>query len=167
MLRILTSTSELNTDQLMSVYLETNRANGKVFYPDLKDNEQLKKAENAFLSYLRESFFRQPGAFYAVWIEGGDYSSALRLEPYKDGYLLTALETVSEFRRKGIAFCLITEALAFLRSKGVKKVYSHVGKRNVASLGVHSKCSFQRISESATYIDGTVTQNSCTLCCYL
>ncbi len=159
--------SELNTDQLMSVYLENNRAKGKAFSPDLHDNEQLKRAENAFLSYLREGFFSQCEAFYAVWIEDGNYRSALRLEPYRDGFLLTALETAPEFRRRGIAFRLITEVLTFLHFKGVKKVYSHVEKRNVASLGVHSKCGFQRISESATYIDGTVTQNSCTLCYYL
>lgn len=159
--------SELNTDQLMSVYLESNCADGKAFFPDLNGSEQLKKAENTFLSYLREIFFHQPGAFYAIWIEAGDYRSALRLEPYKDGYLLTALETAPEFRRKGIAFRLTTEALTFLRSRGVKKVYSHVKKHNFASLGVHSKCGFQCISESATYIDGTVTQNSCTLCYYL
>ena len=81
--------------------------------------------------------------------------------------MIEALETVPDERRKGYASQLITETLSFLRSKNIRKVYSHIDKRNVESLRVHIKCGFQRTAESATYIDGTVTQKSCTLSCIL
>ena len=167
MLKIITSMSQLNTDQLMAVYVESNRENAEEFFSDLNVEAQTEMAEREFLDYLREDFFSQKGAFYAVWVEDGVYKAALRLEPYKDGYLIEALETAPDERRKGYASKLITEVLPFLRSKNIGKVYSHVGKHNVASLRVHIKCGFQRTAESATYIDGTVTQNSCTLSCIL
>ena len=167
MLKIITSMSQLNTDQLMAVYVESNRENAEEFFPNLNAEVQIEMAEREFLDYLREDFFCQKGAFYAVWIEDCAYKTALRLEPYNDGYLIEALETAPDERRKGYASQLITEALSFLRSKNIGKVYSHVCKRNLASLRLHIKCGFQRIAESATYIDGTVTQNSCTLSCIL
>ena len=47
---------------------------------------------------------------------------------------------------------------------GSYKLYSHVEKNNKSSLAVHQKCSFQRISEHAVYIDGSVSNSACTLC---
>lgn len=167
MLEIITSMSQLNSEQLMAVYLEENRKNGRKNFPDCGVEEQLKKAENAFLSYLREDFFSQQGVFYAVWLADGRYLSALRLEKYRDGFLLAGLETAPAARRKGYAYALLRESLQYLRDRECKAVYSHVDKRNAPSLRVHDKCGFQRISEFATLIDGTTTQNSCTLCCYL
>lgn len=159
--------AELDTAQLMTVYAESNRENGECFFPDASPHEQMRRAEEEFLSYLREDFFQRKGAFYAVWVENGRYQSTLRMEPYKDGYLLEALETAPDSRGKGYAARLIDEALAYLKKAKCMAVYSHVGKKNAASLAVHSKCGFQRISESARYIDGTVTTSSCTLCCHL
>ncbi len=167
MLKIIASMAELDTGQLMKVYSEGNRENGAYFFPDASPEEQLRRAEAEFLSYLREDFFRCKGAFYCVWVENGCYQSALRLEPYNDGYLLEALETAPEGRRKGYATLLIKASLAYLKTRSCKAVYSHVGKKNVPSLAVHTNCGFQLISDSANYIDGTVTQSSCTLCCYL
>lgn len=167
MLKIIKSMFQLNTKQLLVVYLQSNMEYGKCHYPDKNEETQLQGAEDEFLTYLREDFFRQKGAFYAVWVCDGAYQAALRLEPYRDGLLLEALETAPNARRKGCAYELICETLSYLRESAYKCVYSHIDKRNSASLGVHSKCGFQRISESATYIDGTVTVNSCTMCYYL
>ena len=72
--------------------------------------------------------------------------------------LLEALETHPQHRRKGYALRLMAAVLA-----GQSRVYSHVGKKNKASLGVHEKCGFRRISEQATYIDGSVNSHCCTL----
>lgn len=164
MLRIITSMSQLNPEQLMAVYLESNQENGKVVFTDSNSDVQLRRAEDSFLTYLREDFFCQPGAFYAVWVADGVYKSALRMEPYLDGFLVEALETAPADRRKGYASDLVRAVLAFLRTKNCNTVYSHVSKRNQASLKLHLKCGFVQISDSAVYIDGTVTQNSVTLC---
>ena len=145
MLHMARSLGELNFSQLMEVYIEGTRG--------------LLQAEQDFYQYLREVFFVTPGAVYAIWQENGRYVSALRLEPYKDGLLLAALETAPEHRRKGYAEALIHSILP-----GRGKVYSHVHKRNKPSLRIHEKCGFQRVSETAAYLDGSVNDRCCTLC---
>lgn len=145
MLKLIYSMSELDTEQLLNIYKEQNID------------------ETEFLSYLREDFFRQKGAFYAVWIEDYAYRAAVRFCPYKNGLLLHSLETAPDDRRKGYASSLLLESLQHLQVSDCKTVYSHIEKRNIASLSLHKKCGFTIISDSATYLDGTVTQYSSTL----
>lgn len=145
MLKLFYAMSELDTEQLLAVYKENLRN------------------ELEFLSYLREDFFCQPDAVYAVWTDDSNYKSAVRLERYRDGLLLHALETVPEERRKGFAYALLSELLVHLSAANYNFVYSHVEKRNRLSLMLHKKCGFSIILDSATYLDGTVTQNSYTL----
>ena len=161
MLVVMKSMHELQFSQLMGVYEESNRENGEEFYPELPEGQQLLRAEQDFHQYLRECFFRTEGAMYAVWMEQGDYVSALRLEPYQDGLLLEALETAPNHRRKGYAAALIR---AVLELPEISKVYAHVHKKNTASLRTHESCGFRRILEHAAYIDGSVRTNSCTYC---
>lgn len=161
MLRIAKRLRELSFPQLMEIYVEGNRENGAERYPEEPEMRQLALAEADFRQYLAEVFFRQKGAFYAIWEENGQYVSALRLEPYRDGLLLEALETRPDRRRKGYASGLIRAVLNFPE---VKKVYSHVSKRNVPSLAVHKKLGFQVVEDLATYIDGSVNYRAVTLC---
>jgi GNAT superfamily N-acetyltransferase len=147
----------------MDLYFEGNCENAKGKYQNDDLNVAILKVEQDFYQYLREVFFATEGAIYAVWEEQGAYLSALRLEPFSDGLLLEALETHPEYRRKGYAKKLIDAVLPNLRHKNIKAVYSHVNKRNTASLQTHISCGFQRISEQATYIDGSVTKTSCTM----
>ena len=119
------------------------------------------QAEQDFYQYLREVFFPTAGAVYAVWEENGTYITALRLEPYRDGLLLTALETAPEYRRRGYAQKLIEAVLEELPGE---KLYSHVSKTNAASLRTHISCGFQKILDHAAYLDGSVLRSSCTLC---
>ena len=152
---------QLSFSALMAVYEEGNRENGAEFWPELDASRQLLRAEQDFYQYLREVFFPVDGAVYCIWEERGSYVSALRLEPYRDGLLLEALETVPDCRRRGYAVELIR---AVLERYANVKIYSHVGKRNAASLSVHEKCGFRRIQEHAVYIDGSVNDRCCTLC---
>lgn len=161
MLTIIKTMKDLDFRQLMSVYEEGNRENGAEFYPDLSEGQQILRAEQDFYQYLRECFFKTQGAFYALWLEGEKYISALRLEPYQDGFLLEALETAPDHRRKGYAGKLI-QAVQSLPEIG--KIYSHVHKKNTASLKTHESCGFRRILDHAVYIDGSVQTNSSTYC---
>lgn len=161
MLKIFKSLRELDFRQLMAVYEEGNRENGQDLYPELPEGQQILQAEQDFYQYLRECFFTAEGAFYAVWEEDGRYIAALRLEPYQDGLLLEALETRPDMRRRGHAKALVHAVLEEMR--GVR-IYSHVSKRNVASLATHDVCGFRIILDHAVYADGSVLQNSCTLC---
>ncbi|MBO5323120.1 MAG: GNAT family N-acetyltransferase [Oscillospiraceae bacterium] len=161
MLLIIKKMKELDFGQLMAVYEEGNRENGREFWPDLPEGQQLLRTELDFYQYLRESFFQTEGAFYAVWTENGKYVSALRLEPYQDGLLLEALETARAHRRKGYAMSLIRAVQEQLEDM---RIYAHVHKKNTASLSTHERCGFRRILEHAVYIDGSVRTNTCTYC---
>ena len=90
------------------------------------------------------------------------YVSAARLEPYRDGLLLEALETAPELRGRGYAAALLRNMLE--SAPGTGPVYSHVDKKNAASLAVHRACGFRRILEHAVYADGSVLASACTLC---
>ena len=161
MLLVFDKLKDLSFSQLMAVYEEGNKENGEEFWPDMEESQRLLRAEQEFYQYLRQVFFPTENARYYVWEEGGCYVSALRLEPYRDGLLLEALETAPGERRKGYAGKLIK---AVQEACPNTKIYSHVSKRNLASLRTHETCGFRRIAENAIYADGSVTSRSCTLC---
>lgn len=160
MLYIATKMQELNFSQLMAVYEEGNRENGERLFSQFSTEEQIFLVEQSVYQYLKEYFFAQKGAVCAVWIANECYVSALRLEPYEDGLLLEALETAPTQRRKGYAEKLIRAVV----EQFPQKIYSHVSKKNTASLMVHQKCGFVQVLDYAKYIDGSVARNAVTLC---
>lgn len=150
---------EISFAGLMEVYEESNRHNGGLMHPELPESQQILNAEQAFYQYLQEGFFSIPGAVYAIWEEEGVYISALRLEPYEDGLLLEALETAPAYRGQGYATRLIQE----VQHVFAQRIYSHVSRRNSASMAIHEKCGFRQILDYARYIDGSVARNAVTL----
>lgn len=103
------------------------------------------------------------GGACAVWIHEGVYVSALRLELYRDGYLITGLETAQGQRGKGFATKLITGVAIELTAQNTKALYAHVKRSNRASLRVHDKCGFITILDHAVFLDGSVDTRSVTL----
>ena len=161
MLVVANNLKDFTFGKLMEVYREGNLENAQDLWPEEPEGRQLALAEQEFYQYLQQVFFRTEGAMYLIWEDTGHYVSALRLEPYRDGLLLEALETAPEQRRKGYASKLLSAALEFASGH---KIYSHVHKRNVPSLAVHEKVGFTRILEYAVYADGSVNDRCCTLC---
>ena len=143
---------ELDFDSLIEVYLEGNRENGEDLYPDESQERQMELAKRDFESYLRENFYAQDNACYWLWSEDGVYRSALRLEPYQDGFLLEALETHPKHRRKGYAKKLISEVLERLPTG--TRVYSHISKRNTPSLASHRSCGFYKLLDYCVDTNG-------------
>ena len=160
MLKLYYKLGQMRFSSLMTVYEEGNREKAREKYGYLPEEAGLQQAEQDFYRYLADIFFPTSDSVYAVWEEGGQYRSALRLEPYRDGLLLSALETAPESRRKGYGKLLVQ---AVLREIPNRKIYSHVHKKNVPSLALHTSCGFQRISETAAYLDGSVNNRCCTL----
>lgn len=154
------SLDELSFRDLMEIYAESNLENAQELWPQLSEGEGILRVEQDFYRYLREVFFPVPGAVYCIWEEAGRYISALRLEPYRDGLLVEALETAPADRCMGYGARILQAAQQLA---GEKKLYSHVGKRNTASLQTHLRCGFQRVSEQAVYVDGSVNSYCCTL----
>ncbi len=163
MLRVVTSFSKLNIGQLLKVYSESILADAQEKSTGNLESVGILSAEQCVLSYLVE-FFAQEDAFLALWVFDDSYVSAVRMEPYKDGYLLSGLETAPDARRCGYATALLQAVLRYMHVNMSGKVYSHVDKKNVASLAVHAACGFQRVAEHAVYLDGSVFTSSCTLC---
>lgn len=163
MLIIAHKLSNLLFSKLMQVYQEANIENGAIRYPHLSPIRQEAAAEQDFYQYLKEVFFRQQNSFYAVWEDKGMYTAALRIEPYHDGYLLCALETDPRFRRRGYATLLVKQVIAYLSDLDDGIIYSHVSKRNTASLKTHNNCGFSIVADYAVYTDGSVQSNSYTL----
>ena len=160
MLKIATRIREMNFYALMDVYLQGNQENGAALYPRASEAEQLLLAEQDFYQYLVQCFFTVDGAVYAMWEEEGKYLSALRLEPYEDGLLLSALETMPDFRQQGYACRLIQALQEWLSQHGAIKVYSHVSRKNEASRRTHIRCGFCKILDHAVYSDGSVLTGS-------
>ena len=163
MLKIVNRMNQLKFSELMYVYSEGNRENGAERYPNLSIDAQIREAEADFYNYLNDVFFKTEGTFYAIWEENHHYLSALRMELYKDGWLLCALETVPDERNKGYASNLIRCLLGYLRTSNRKKVYSHVSKDNCASVATHMKCGFQIEKDYAIYLDGSVLHSCYTM----
>ena len=159
MLILVHSLRDLRFGELMEVYADSNREKA-TDWPNLPPMFALQLAEQDHREYLRDVFFRTPGAVLAVWEKDGIYVSALRLEPYKDGLLLNALETAPIHRKKGYASRLIRAVQENMNSV---KIYSHVNKCNMPSLKTHEACGFRVISDCAVFLSGSVDYRSCTL----
>ncbi len=159
MLKLAYRLEELTFGKLMEVYIGDNEENGARLYPHLPKQRQLLEAEQDFLQYLQEGFFDRPGDVYCLWEVDGKYKSALRLQRYQDGLLLEALETAPWERRKGYGLALVEAAV---KSFSNEKIYVHIEKWNKASVLLHKKCGFQKISDSAVYADGSVTSRAAT-----
>ena len=155
----------VNFCQLMDVYKEQNEKEGLLQYPNLSPGEQIRNAEQDFYHYLNSVFFCQSGSYYAVWDVNNQYLSALRIEPYSNGLLLCALETIPEKRKKGYAISLLSALNNHLAQKGSGLLYSHIAKKNTASLNLHRKCGFEIIKDFAILSDGSVTHDYYTLLC--
>ncbi len=157
MLLIYRKMLDIDFSQLMDVYSETISQLGRRDYPDLDEFERRFLTEQDQYQYLLDCI--SCGVICAVWSSEGRYGAALRLEPYNDGYLLTALETAPGMRRKGYAEALVRGVLnAFPNSP----IYSHVSCSNKASNALHKKCGFSQYLDYAVYLDGSVTTQAVT-----
>ena len=163
MLKLIHAMSDLKFSNLMSVYEESNQLNGMMQYSHHSVVEQLNLIEMDFYHYLVSVFFCQERSFCAVWEVAGQYRSALRIEPYQDGFLLCALETPPHERGKGYARQLIKSVIGHLCEQGRGVLYSHVFKKNEVSLSVHRACGFEIVKDYAVYSDGSVLHNNYTL----
>lgn len=163
MLRIIKRMNDLRFSDLMEVYMESNSTTERQIHSFRTPFEQLRETELDFYAYLKSVFFQQKNSFYAVWESGGRYVSALRIEPYCDGFLLCGLETAPYARQQGYAYQLISATIAHLAEQGSGTIYSHVLKKNTASRKVHEKCGFHICKDYAVYSDGSVLHSSYTL----
>lgn len=158
MLLVISKMQDLPFRLLAEVYTESIENAAQENYPGRDDG--LLQAEMDLYSYLRDVFFRIPGARVCLWKEEERIVCALRLEPYQDGMLLTALETHPAWRGKGYAKKLVHSSVSSVQNP----VYSHIKRNNRQSISVHEKCDFEKIANYAVYLDGSVSQTADTYC---
>ena len=161
MLKVIHSLREMQYSELMAVYHEFLSITAQD-WSGISPDHGLQLAEQDLWQYMDQVFFKTKGAVAVVWLRDGHYASILRLEPYRDGLLLSALETIPQYRRQGCAESLIRGVIAHLKESGENRIYSHVANKNKASLSLHLKCGFQKISDCAVYLDGSVDPRSST-----
>lgn len=162
MLRLITSLDKLPFSALMVIYETSNRENGRQNYPHLGEFAQIQEAEQDFYTYLK-AFFRQENSFYALWEVNGICVSALRSEPYADGYLIAALETMPNCRNQGYGTALLQAVVRYLTEGNKLPVYSHIHKTNTPSLMVHRRAGFREFLRYAKFADGSVSQKAVTM----
>ncbi len=162
MLKIIQSVYKMNFRMLADVYAQSCQERGILNYPDRPRAQQLLLAEQDLYGEVK-CFFEDYKAFYAVWETDNKYVSVLRMEPYKDGLLLEGLETAPEERGKGYAKLLLCAVLSETSGQENKIIYSHIDKKNTASVAVHLACGFEKIRDCAVYADGSVSHNAYTM----
>jgi len=162
MLTVFRSIRDLRFGELMKVYEQSNLELGRRKFPHESEGRQLALAEQDCYGYLLQCFFTLPETAVCVWQVEGRYACALRLEPWKDGVLLTGLETAPEERGKGYACALIRAVQCYLAQQGKVKLYSHISNRNTASIHVHEKCGFRLYRDHAVFLDGSVDRKFAT-----
>lgn len=158
MLQIFDSLAQLNMFELLQVYEESNLRQGTADAPQVSKWEQLRIGETYMREYLMD-FLKSPGTKIAVWSAEGVYASALRLEKYQDGYLVTGLETAPAARGKGYATKLLVQTAVLIGDK----LYSHIMASNHASVSAHKKAGFHIVSDYARLLDGSVSRDYYTL----
>ena len=161
LLHIISASSMLDYGQMVNVYHESLLREGREKYPNLDQNLQQLEVEQDFYLFLK-SFLKQSNSFCAVWALDCGYVSALRIEPYRDGFLVEGLETHPNFRNHGYAKQLLRATLDYLNDRGRYKIYSHIHPQNISSVKVHLSCGFICVSDCAAYVDGSVDNHSCT-----
>lgn len=137
--------SDVNLDDLLNIYSQS------------LDHRSWSEV-SAFIEDL-QLFFKNINVYIMMWRDGAKAVAAMRLEPYRDGFLITCLETDPQHRRKGYAYQLL-EAV-FKKYPGI--YYSHIDKRNKPSLMLHRKLGFEIILNHAVHVDGSVFSDSVTL----
>lgn len=159
MLLRITRYCDLDGQNLMEVYSESNSENTDYFYPDETDKRKaVWMVEAGFMDFLQKDFFEHTGATYWVLEENGVWISALRTCLIQPGtYYLEALETRPSHRAKGYASRLLTDVLETMKKDGSFRLCDCVGKKNFASLKTHKKCGFQIVMEDGyDYLNMTV-----------
>ena len=163
MLHLYPSAKGFPFSALPAIYRDSLRSSGAFQYPEEPRAQQELQAEADFLSYIRLDFFPRQGSLYALWDQDEKFISAARIEPYRDGVLLSGLETAPEQRCRGGASHLLESLLESLQEHGIRRVYSHVRKDNAPSLAVHKRCGFVIYKTTAVYLDGSADSRCYTL----
>ena len=152
---------DVDFSDLLDVYSESLILEGAERYPYRSEYDQRILAEEDLREYLR--FFFSNGGILAIWLHDQQPVSAVRLEPYQNGYLVAGLETAPNHRGKGFATLLMNSVCEFLQARTPLTLYSHVKRSNKRSLRVHEKCGFGSYRDYAVLLDGSVDTKSDTM----
>ncbi len=143
-LLVLKAPEELDISQLLAIYRSDSLENCTEMYPEEPSPEAaLARYEDGYASFMKNEFFSQPGRLWMVEAEGGLWVSALRLLPGSGFWMLEALATHPEHRRRGYAARVVADTIRYLEeAHGEITLLSCVSRRNIASLRTHLRCGF-------------------------
>ena len=153
MISVAEQVDKLEYSKLCDIYRDDLEKNRKKFYSAIAEAEGIEYAKQDYYLYLKNVFFRQYRGKMFIYQNDNRYVSVVCLELFEDGMLLNSLVTVSEERRKGYAFRLLSYALDYCKSR---PIYAHIYYKNIASQRLHEKLGFTLLRESAHMLDGSV-----------
>ena len=165
MLLVLQSPEKLDVPALLAIYRESALENCQGMFPAENFSTSLKQYEAGYAAFMRKEFFTQPGRFWMIETADGLWASALRLLPLEEPntWMIEALETHPDHRRKGYGAQLLADTIRFMEeTHGSVTLLSGVGKRNTASLQTHLRSGFVREKETWTE-DGETSDRTCTM----
>ena len=120
------------------IYIEGCMENAREKYPDVSDlTTAIQQEEDSFVCFLQD-FFTLPENTY---------------------YVLEALETPPQYRKKGYASELLNEMITHLHQQGSVDIRDCVSKTNTASLATHKKCGFFIAEENGIHYPSNTVNN--------
>ena len=153
MLKIVNRFCDLDIDRILLVYEEQFSGRSKLTKDDFCEDWML--------------FFRDKHNVCCIWETEATFKACLRIEPYRDGALITCLETAPQDRGPGHATALINAVKDYLKQQNCSAMYVHILENNKVSMHTHRKAGFTKYSDVAHLVDGTISQRYCTLICNL
>ncbi len=146
--KLLYSMDEVNINEFLEIFKESSKENALEWYPESTAEEALEKYENGFLEYMRDTFWKEKGAL-ALLSWKGRYVSSLRLYTKDENtFLMEALETKPDCRKKGFASEIIRRTISCLEEKYDRiELISYTGKHNIASQHTHAAAGMKNIRD--------------------
>ena len=143
---------KVDLEKLMDIYEESNWENLSMVESEkdkLSDKNILyQKVRENYKSYLKNEFLKDGKNFLAIFKDDKAYLAALMIYDEGDFYLLEALETRPDARRRGYGEELVKGLISCLGND--IEIRSEVSKSNQKSLALHKKLGFEIKEERKT-----------------
>lgn len=162
MIKIIKKFKDINFDLLFEVYKNVSEKQMEDYYPGLSYEDAVKEYKIEYGEFI-EKFLKNPKNFMAINIKEDIYVTAFRLikiNKESTEFYLEALETHSDYLRKGYASELISETLKVLSFDKAIKVKCAIKKTNKGSLRTHEKCGFKIDKNYTVFEDGIIHKDT-------
>lgn len=123
---------------------EAARIEGLCFSGRFGEQTFFRELENKIAYYIVAETDGKVSGYGGLWLICGEAD-------------ITDIAVDPNFRRRGIGEGLLSELIAYCRSKNCKKIHLEVRESNFAALSLYEKCGFVRSGERKKYYENRET----------